>query len=135
MSRDDLEWVFGGEVDFVDAESQQLLLSLEVPLLGFAGDLSRFTDQIRADGCYEIPDRYGSYRLIVTVKENGVNVRDLGTDQAFEAEGNQLISAIGDFSKSLSDSLTQLFPELRANPEFNSISQEISDRFSADQHR
>lgn len=135
MSRDDLEWVFGGEVNFVDAESQQPLLSLEVPLLGFAGDLSRFTGQIRADGCYEIPDRYGSYRLIVTVKENGVNVRDVATDRAFEAEGNQLISAIVEFAKSLSDSLTQLFPELRANPEFNSISQEISDRFSADQHR
>jgi hypothetical protein len=133
MSRDDLEWVFGGEVDFVEAESKQPLLSLEVPLLGFAGDLSRFTGQIRSNGRYEIPDRYGSYRLIVTVKENCVNVRD--ADRAFEAEGSQLTSAIREFFKSLSERLTQLFPELRANPEFNSISREISDRFSADQHR
>lgn len=135
MSRDDLEWVFGGEVDFVDAESQQPLLSLEVPLLGFAEDLSRLIGQLRADGCYEIPDRYGSYRLIVTVKENGINVRDVATDRAFEAEGSQLISAVGDFAKSLRDSLTQLFPELSANPEFNRISREITDRFLADPHR
>jgi len=133
MSRDDLEWVSGGEVDFVDAESKQPLLSLEVPLLGFAGDLSRFTGQIRSNGCYEIPDRYGSYRLIVTVKENGVNVRD--ADRAFEAEGSQLTSAIRAFTKSVSERLTRLFPELRTNPEFHSISREISDRFSADPHR
>jgi len=60
MSNDDLEWVFGGEVDFVDAETQQPLLSLEVPLLGFADDLSHLVSQLRTDGSYDIPDRYGS---------------------------------------------------------------------------
>src|SRR5215470_5512018 len=77
MSGDDLEWVFGGEVDFADAESQRLLLSLEVPLLGFAEDLAGLVGQLNADGSYEIPDRYGSYRLIVTVHENEVNVHEV----------------------------------------------------------
>jgi len=132
MSRDDLEWVFGGEVDFVGAETQQPLLSLEVPLLGFAEDLSELVAQLRKDGSYETPDRYGSYRLIVTANENGVNVSDAATGRMFEAEASQLISAMADFAKGLRDSLTQLFPELNANPEFNRIFQEITDGFLAD---
>ncbi|HKD26404.1 MAG TPA: hypothetical protein VKC66_10945 [Xanthobacteraceae bacterium] len=130
MSRDDLEWVFGGEVDFADAESQQPLLSLEVPLLGFARDLAGLVGQLHADGRFEIPDRYGSYRLIVTVQENEVNVRDVARDGAFQVERSQLESAIGDFAESLKDSLIQLFPELSTNPEFSKLYQEISDLLS-----
>jgi hypothetical protein len=133
MSRDDLEWIFGGEVDFVDVESHRLLLSLEVPLLGFAKDLSQLVGQFRADGSYQISDRYGSYRLIVTLKKNSVNVSDVATSQMLEAEASQLIYAIGDFAQSLRDSLTRLFPELNANPEFDRLSREIADRFLADQ--
>jgi hypothetical protein len=131
MSGDDLEWVFGGEVDFTGAESQQLLLSLEVPLLGFAEDLAGLVGQLHADGSYEIPDRYGSYRLVVTVHENEVSVHDVAGAGAFQAERSQLMSAIGDFTESLKASLIQLFPELSANPEFDRLSQEINDRLSA----
>jgi hypothetical protein len=130
MSEDDLEWVFGGEVDFADAESQQPLLSLEVPLLGFAGDLARLVGQLQVDGSCEIPDRYGSYRLIVTVHENKVNVRDVARGGAFQAERSQLMSAIGGFVESLKDSLIQLFPELSLNPEFNRLYQNISNILS-----
>ena len=68
----------------------------------------------------------------MTVKENGVNVGDVATGRMFEAEGSQLMSAIEDFAKALRVGLTQLFPELNANPEFNRISLQITDRFLAD---
>jgi hypothetical protein len=72
MSEDDLLWCFGGNVDFVDAESQQSRVAIDVPLLGFAGDLAMLAGQLRTDGNYEVPDRYGTYLLTFTVKGGDV---------------------------------------------------------------
>jgi hypothetical protein len=131
MSRNDIEWCFGGEVDFADLRSGDLLLSLEAPLVGFAEDLSQAVERLHRDGDYEIPDRYGSYRLLLAAEANTVTVSEVATGRTFAAELDQFISTMSNFAGRLVNSLLQLFPELDTNAAFNSIWQDIDDRLSA----
>jgi hypothetical protein len=128
MSLDDLEWCFAGEVDFVDSQSQRLLLSLDVCLLGFAGDLSGIVKQLRADGRYEIPDRYGTYLLEFTIEGGDVHVGNGG--HVFTAQSRQVTAALRHFWESLTTKLVYLFPGLQRNPDFSRLCHQISDRLT-----
>jgi hypothetical protein len=139
MSEDDLLWCFGGNVDFVDAESQQSRVAIDVPLLGFAGDLAMLAGQLRTDGNYEVPDRYGGYVLTFIAKGGHVSVHSEGNvgvknappkaGPVFVSEAGQLFSAMGNFAYSVMGELLALFPELGANLEFHRLCNDIRGRF------
>ena len=128
MTLDDLEWCFGGEVDFVDGQSRQLLLSLDVCLLGFTHDLSKIIEQLHTDGRYDMPDRYGTYLLDFTVQGRDVHVGNGG--HAFTAESRQFITALRHFWESLKTKLVRHFPGLRQNPAFSWLCQDLDERFA-----